>query len=82
MYAVENGGDGTRIDLAAYKTGIGSGVAGAKIVELSVSNFRHLPAAPAVERRVSFIDTKSSSALTRSFDAVGKCPPRDSPFPR
>jgi hypothetical protein len=35
MYAVENGGDGTRIDLAAYKTGIGSGAAGAKIAELS-----------------------------------------------
>jgi hypothetical protein len=38
MYAVENGGDGTRIDLAAYKTGIGSGAAGAKIAELSISN--------------------------------------------
>ena len=31
MHAVENGGDGTKIDLAAYKTGIGLGVAGAKI---------------------------------------------------
>ena len=67
MYAVENEGDGTKINLAAYKTGIGSGVAGAKIVELSASNFRHLPAAPAVERRVSFIDTKSSSGVDAVF---------------
>jgi hypothetical protein len=38
MYAVENGGDGTNINLAANKTGIRSGAAGAKIVELSLSN--------------------------------------------
>jgi hypothetical protein len=59
---------GTKIDLAAYKTSIGSGAAGAKIVELSFSNLLvTYPPPGCVERRVSFIDTKSSSALSRVF---------------
>jgi hypothetical protein len=43
MYAVENGGDGTNINLAAYKTSIGWVVAGSRI--LGFSSLLNLPAA-------------------------------------
>jgi hypothetical protein len=46
---------GTKIDLAAYKTSIGSGAAGAKIVELSFSNLLVTYPPPRLRRAARFL---------------------------